>query len=111
MAESMMKLEVDVPKDASGTVTVVQYGMRYPDGTHKWGSDGDNQGNVWFKSLSEGKLLQHWESLLKRRATAARLDPVEYASNHIPVKRTIIVAAGEPEELPVSHQVTGNDVW
>lgn len=85
-----------------GTDTSIlkQYGMRYPDGTVRWGEDKihPQDYSMGFDSIAKNaEVLEHWHDRLRKRAAAAQIDPEDYVDSHIPLTRTVIVVITEAE--------------
>ena len=74
-----------------------EYGMRYPDGTVRWGRDSANLG---FRSIATNDTTrEHYNNALRQRANQARVDPEAYIAGHQPIRRTITLAVTEPEDI------------
>lgn len=103
MSTNTSTTNVTIAVDDHGTDTTVltQYGMRYPDGTVKWGNDGSSIGAIDFGQLRAGHddPVSAWGRRLRERATVASLDVKTYADQHQLLKRTIVVAVTAPEEV------------
>jgi hypothetical protein len=102
-----MTLKVHDYQPATDVIT--QYGMRYPDGTIKWGQSDSSLNPVVFKHLQQGatNAVRRWEESLAKRAKDASLDLEEYSGQHMLVKRTVVVAVTVNEEvgLPITPKV------
>ena len=86
--------------DGAGAETYTQFGMRYPDGTIKWGYDHEAYGgSTFFEGLDEGERAGAWRKRLERRAAAASIQFSEYLEGHQLIKRTVIVAVTGFEEV------------
>jgi hypothetical protein len=95
------QVALEIHRTESSTTIVKQYGMRYPDGTVKWGDeDRDGYGGVNFKRLAErDPNHEHsWNSRLKERAAKANLELSYYTEQHQPVTRQVVVAILDIEE-------------
>lgn len=113
---TMMKLEVDVPIDANGLVSLIQYGMMYPDGSIVWGKDvGTHAGvNGFDFSRLKGCLpspLRDWRWITDRRAKEGKVDPGEYWDGHMLLTRTVIVGTMQPEQFALGKPVATEPVW
>lgn len=88
---------VELPDYRPENIVSTQYGMRYPDGTIQWGADING---TTFQRLHEKvpSALTNWDSLLRRRADAARVDFEEYYAGHQLIKRHIIWAVTGAED-------------
>jgi hypothetical protein len=85
-------------------VTETQYGMRFPDGTINWehGFMTGRGQRVHWGQLTKSEYTQdgnNWDAHLKSMAEAAHIDPAKYARQHQLVKRTIVVAVTEAEDV------------
>lgn len=99
-SSSEMLLRIDDYKPSTEVIT--QHGMIYPDGTVRWGQDVKATLNpVVFRHLHEGnaKAVRLWEEALVRKASDASLDLEDYRGQFTPVKRTVIVAVTNTEEV------------
>lgn len=88
-----------LPDYRGENVVSTQFGMCYPDGTIRWGSDN----SIAFHKLVEGNTTTattaDWRSILRRRGTAASVDLEEYIAAHQLIKRTIVWAVTEAEDV------------
>lgn len=88
-------------EDESASVTSIQqYGMIYPDGTTIWGGE-TSQWSVSFKLLAEGNASadETWGKALASRARNAAIPLADYEKAHRLIRRTIVVAVTEPEDV------------
>ena len=95
-------VSIDLPDNEPLTKTFTQYGMRYPDGRVRWVKDHPiGSTPVDFQQLSERhpQTLAIWDAHLQQRAAAANIQLSEYREGHELIKRTIIVAVTDAEEL------------
>jgi hypothetical protein len=101
MSKSTTDLTIAVQDYGTDTHIAKQYGMRYPDGTIRWVADKIHASDYGldFKSIALGvdNADKHWKDRLKKRAAMAQIDPAEYADNHLPLTRTVIVVITEAE--------------
>jgi hypothetical protein len=83
------------------TTVITQYGMRYPDGSVKWGQDGSTLNPLYFKSIHDGHASQTriWKEALAKRATDANVELEAYTAGHTIIKRTVIVAITGSEDV------------
>lgn len=96
---SQTQLTVSLP-DKPATAIHTQLGMRYPDGTILWGYDHESVGgSIRFDHLDGEMVARQWRQRLTRRAEAASIQVSEYIEGHELVKRTIIIAVTEHEEV------------
>lgn len=96
---SKTQLNVEMP-DKPETHVYTQLGMRYPDGTTQWGYDhGSIGGSIRFEDLDNPFVATEWRRRLERRAAAASIQLSEYLEGHERIKRTVIVAVTDAEEL------------
>lgn len=95
-------------------INETQYGMKFPDGTIRWGMLDPNIGDyhaVAFKDIAAAERgisvgsagasysVQNWATYLKKQATAANISVEDYAEMHTLVKRTLVLAATAAEEV------------
>lgn len=84
------------------THVLPQYGMRYPNGDIIWVQARTHHGHtVRFAGLAEDNpnSMATWDEGLMRAAEAAKIDATEYSEGHQLVKRTVIVAVTEAEDV------------
>jgi hypothetical protein len=105
--ERITTKQIGVPDDTDGTHIQTEYGCRFPDGHHEWGSFTSN-GNVPFAYASiiptSGKeystrAMQEWRASLERKARSASIHPAEFIEEHTLVKRTVILVTTSAEEV------------
>lgn len=99
--ESTTDFNVAIKDHGTTTEMMTQYGMRYPDGTVKWGTETESGQTVQFAWI-ENPGNNHtfvWNGWLADRAKKARVDEKEYRAQHQRLKRTVIVAITEAEEV------------
>lgn len=95
---SQTALTVTMPEGAD-TEIYTQFGMRYPDGTIKWGYEHESyDGTLRFENLSTEATAQTWRSRLERRAAAANIQISEYMEGHELLQRTVVVAVTKAED-------------
>ena len=99
--DSTTNVTLAVKDYGNDTSILKQYGMRYPDGTVRWGADNINPQDysMSFESVAKNtsKALEHWHDRLRKRAATAQVDPEDYVDNHIPLIRTVIIVITEAE--------------
>lgn len=97
------QLTVNVPIDGQGTHVGTIYGCRYPDGHIEWEKWTDYAGVGWgyevLATQSGGDVHHRWNTTLKKRAEAANIQLQTYIEDHTMLKRTVVLATTEPEEL------------
>lgn len=95
------EIKLDVDTIEPSTTLVPQVGMRYPDGSIRWGTDGRVGVGVSFPRLAAniGSEIRIWESDLADRAKSASVDLETYKAQHRLVKRTVVVAILEVEDV------------
>lgn len=84
------------------THVLPQYGMRYPNGDIIWVQARTHHGHtVSFAKLAKDHAysMEAWDEGLRAAAKAAKIDAAEYAEGHQLVKRTVIVAVTEAEDV------------
>lgn len=93
-------VKVSVPNYGTLTTALPQFGMRYPDGTIRWVDDPNCYG-ITFKDLADDNYMavEKWQDTVHRRAIEAKVNHTEYAAGHQLIKRTVIVAVTEFEEV------------
>lgn len=98
---STTQLGLEIHRTEPSTTIIKQYGMRYPDGSVKWGEEDSGYGNVNFKKLAlrDQNHRYSWDARLKERAAKANLDLDTYTAQHQPVFRQVVVAILDIEEL------------
>lgn len=101
MSKSTTDLTIAVQDYGTDTHIVKQYGMRYPDGTVRWGQDKilASDYGLDFRDIDrqQNNAHEHWRQRLQSRAKTAQIDPIEYATSHQPLTRTVIVVITEAE--------------
>jgi hypothetical protein len=98
---STTRIGLEIHRTEPSTKIIKQYGMRYPDGTVKWGEEDSGYGNVDFKKLAfrDPSHRHSWEARLKERAAKANLDLSHYTEQHQPITRQVVVAILDIEEV------------
>lgn len=116
--DSMMKLEVNVPVMADGVVSVPQFGMRYPDGSVKWGSAVVSTVDLPFSKLADGdtydwSTADKWDKHLDSCAGYAKLDVDAYKAGHQLIRRTVIVGTTKHENAKARpmQKPASNSAW
>lgn len=100
-AKDTTQIVLSVHRTEPSTRIVKQYGMRYPDGTVKWGTEDTGYGTVDFKALAhlDMNTRSAWDYRLKERAERANVNLHIYTDQHQPVTRQVVVAILEIEEV------------
>lgn len=95
------KTFVNLPAFESGVWTETQYGMRYPDGGILWETEPSLTASTHFKNLvdDDGPAAQKWRTTLEHRAYGMSLDPTDYINGHQLIKRTVVVAITDREDV------------
>lgn len=80
-----------------------QYGVRYPDGTTAWnvipGTSIDIRALVETDHRNHGNHSDGWMRTVEEKAKAAKIDLAEYGAAHKFIKRTVILAVTDTEEV------------
>lgn len=95
---------ISIPDNEQHTSVSTRYGMRFPDGTINWehGYQTTSGRRVYWGVIATNghrQEMEDWGSHLKSTAKNAHVDPEEFAAQHQPVKRTIVVAVTEAEDV------------
>lgn len=98
-----MSMTITVPTEQDGTHINTQYGIRFPDGHHEWGTVTDYSGiSLAIEKIAAGgynDTVQRWGKTLAKKAEAASIQASEYADAHTFLKRTVILVTTAPEEV------------
>jgi hypothetical protein len=105
--ERISSKNIGVPDDSHGTHIDTEYGCRFPDGHHEWGTFVDNGGvRHEYASIIPGshreystRAMQHWQNMLTERAKRASIHPAEFIEEHTLIKRTVILVTTAAEEV------------
>jgi hypothetical protein len=82
--------------DDAEVITDALYGVRYPDGTLYW----ETNGLTTYRSAASSENARlHWEAKLRERARELHIDPDTYVAGHTLIKRTVIISSTAPEEV------------
>lgn len=100
----VISTKFEIPDSGEPVIThTTQYGMRFPDGTIQWQGMSLAPGRpIQFEDLhkrTDYRTTTWWDDYLKAKSAGAHLDPGEYGNQHQIVKRTVVLALTEAEDV------------